>query len=483
MKKKVKIMAGTLLATMLLTNNVFAYNIQKVSVDINDMLQPIKSKVINKDGHILVAFRELFDILGAKVKWNDIKRDIEAKKGNYNIIIDVDSDKMKVNDKYYDIDVEILDGTTYVGLRTICEALGMKVNWEEAKNNISIDTNQKGYIYLVEEDSAGKKITQEDAFKIAKQNNSNIKNLNDNIEYTKDVINNLGDKIVGLDYYNPAVEQILQNMNELNGQIEDSDLNKKIMEDGIEFSIISSAYAIKATKLNIMLIEKSIELSEKNLEAMELKYKYGMISENELKQAKDNLKTNKDNLENLKASLETQKKNLANIIGTSEEANIDIVLESDFSKIDNIKLDSYILRQKEGDLSIQILKKQLKRIEDKKENYSHNATDEEKQKLDNDIKATQRKITDAQNNMENKIRTSYDNLVNLREKDKKLKIDLQKSKDDYNKTVANYINGNATLNNVYQAEFNILNIEKQIEENKNSFSLAYYTFNKPYLNQ
>ncbi len=483
MKKKVKIMAGTLLATMLLTNNVFAYNIQKVSVDINDMLQPIKSKVINKDGHILVAFRELFDILGAKVKWNDIKRDIEAKKGNYNIIIDVDSDKMKFNDKYYDIDVEILDGTTYVGLRTICEALGMKVNWEEAKNNISIDTNQKGYIYLVEEDSAGKKITQEDAFKIAKQNNSNIKNLNDNIEYTKDVINNLGDKIVGLDYYNPAVEQILQNMNELNGQIEDSDLNKKIMEDGIEFSIISSAYAIKATKLNIMLIEKSIELSEKNLEAMELKYKYGMISENELKQAKDNLKTNKDNLENLKASLETQKKNLANIIGTSEEANIDIVLESDFSKIDNIKLDSYILRQKEGDLSIQILKKQLKRIEDKKENYSHNATDEEKQKLDNDIKATQRKITDAQNNMENKIRTSYDNLVNLREKDKKLKIDLQKSKDDYNKTVANYINGNATLNNVYQAEFNILNIEKQIEENKNSFSLAYYTFNKPYLNQ
>ena len=147
MKKKVKIMAGTLLATMLLTNNVFAYNIQKVSVDINDMLQPIKSKVINKDGHILVAFRELFDILGAKVKWNDIKRDIEAKKGNYNIIIDVDSDKMKFNDKYYDIDVEILDGTTYVGLRTICEALGMKVNWEEAKNNISIDTNQKGIPY------------------------------------------------------------------------------------------------------------------------------------------------------------------------------------------------------------------------------------------------------------------------------------------------------------------------------------------------
>lgn len=485
MKKKVKKITLIALATMLLSTNAYAYNIKNVSVNIDEMLQPLKSKVINKDGYTLVSFRDLFDMLGANVKWNEATKTIEATKDDEVIFIDTVNNKIKINNKYFDMPVslEIIDGTTYVPLRFICEKLGMNVDWNQDTQNISIDTKDDGYKYLKLDEKGEKIISQKEAVNMAKQVNSSIKNLNDAQEYTKQVVDNLSDKIVGENYYDPAIEQILNTINELNAQIEDKDINQKIIEDTIELSVISSANAIKNTELNIISLEKSIEISEKNLESLELKYKYGMISENDLKQAKDDLKTNKDTLDNLKTNLKTQEKLLANLLGASDDIDIEVDLDKDFAKIDSINLDAYITRQREGDLSIQILKNNLKRLEDKKENFSHSASEEDLTKIDNEIKTAQRKLKDGQKDIENKIRTSYDNLVSMRDKDKKLKIDLQKAKDDYNKVVANYINGNATLNNVEQAELGILNVEKQIEENKNNFAIAFYTFEKPYLLQ
>ena len=83
--------------------------------------------------------------------------------------------------------------------------------------------------------------------------------------------------------------------------------------------------------------------------------------------------------------------------------------------------------------------------------------------------------------MENKLRSSYNNLLKMRDNDKSLKLELNKAIDTYNTTVANYINGNATLNQVEQAELGILNVEKQIEQNKINYSISIYTFGKPYL--
>ncbi|WP_250278667.1 stalk domain-containing protein [[Clostridium] colinum] len=486
MKKNIKkFIICTTLSTMFLSNSVYAYTKKNVSVNIDNMLQPIKSNVINKDGHTLVAFRDLFEMLDAKVDWNDVKREITAKKDDKTLIINVDTNKAKLNDKYLDlpVSVEIIDGATYVPLRFVCEAFDMKVEWDSEKQKIAINTGKKGYIYLDDlytKDNT-KTLSQEEAVKTAQSKNSNIKNLNDAIEYSKKVSFDLNEKIVGQNYYDPAIESILRNINSLDAQVQDKDINQKIIEDSIELSVISAAANIKTTKLNIASLEKNIEANEKNIEALELKYKYGMISENKLKQAKDTQKNNKLNLEALKSSLKTQQQVLNNILGQDYDINVDIKLKDDFNEIDKIDIETYTKRAKEGDISIQLLKKNLERLEEIRKNYSHTLSEEDKIKADNDIKTAQRKLEDAKTNMENQLRSSYDNLIKMRDTDKTLKRDLEKSIDEYNKVAANYISGNATLNQVKQAELGILNVEKQIEQNKINFATSLYTFEKPYL--
>ena len=486
MKKNLKkIIVCTTLSTLILTNSVYGYSKKDVSVNIDNMLQPVKSNVINKDGYTLVAFRDLFEMLDAEVDWNSVKRNITAKKDGKVLVINVDTNKTKLDDKYLDmpVSVEIIDETTYVPLRFICEAFGMNVDWDSEKQRISIDTGNERYIYLnnLYKEENTTTLSQEEAVKKAKDNNSNIKNLNDAIEYTKEVSYNLSQQIVGQNYYDPAIEQLLKNINSLNAQIQDKDINQKIIEDSIELSVISSATAIKNTKLNIAVLEKTIEANNKNIEALELKYKYGMISESELKQAKDTQKNNELTLASLNNSLKTQQQTLNNILGQNYNTNVNIQLKDDFSEIDKIDIDSYITRSREGDISIQILKKNLERAEDLRENYSHTSSEEDKLKADNDIKTAQRKLEDAKTEMENKLRSSYDNLLKTRDNDKSLKLQLNKAIDDYNKVVANYISGNATLNQVEQAELGILNVEKQIEENKINYAVSLYTFEKPYL--
>ena len=486
MKKNLKKFAiSTALATIFLTNSVYAYDKKEGSVNIDNMLQPFNSTVINKDGYTLVAFRDIFEMLDIKVDWNDFKRTITAKNEDKVLTINVDTNKAKLNDKYLDmpVSVEIIDGVTYVPLRFVCEAFDMKVNWDGEKQKILIDTNKGEYIYLddlYKEDDT-KVLSQEEAVKMAQSKNSNIRNLNDAIEYSKKTSLDLQDQVIGQDYYDPAIESILRSIKSLDGQVEDKEINQKIIEDSIELSVISAATNIKTTKLNIAVLEKTIETNQKNIEALELKYKYGMISENELKQAKDTQKNNKLNLESLKNSLEIQQQTLNNILGQDSNVNVDIDLNDDFNELDKIDIDTYVIRNKEGDISIQLLKKNLERAENIDENYSHTVSEGDKIKSNNDIKTAQRKLEDGKVDMENKLRSSYNNLLKMRDNDKSLKLELNKAIDTYNTTVANYINGNATLNQVEQAELGILNVEKQIEQNKINYSISIYTFGKPYL--
>lgn len=486
MKKNIKkFLTITALYTLFFTNNVYGYTEKEVSVNIDNMLQPITSNIINKDGYTLISFRNLFEMLGATVDYNDVKKTITAKKNNKTIIINLNNNKITLNnqDLNMPVDIELIDGVTFVPLRPICDAFNMDIDWDSNTQKINIDTG-KQYIFLndIYTQNNEKTLSKEEAVKMAQQKNSNIKNLKDAIEYSKKLSQSLNDQLIGQNLYAPSAEAVLRNLNNIDGQIKDSEINEKIINDSIELSVISSVANIKTTKLNIALLEETIKINEKNIDTLELKYKYGLVSENQLKQAQNEEKTNKINLEALKNSLKIQQQTLNNILGQNEDVQINIPLNDDFSDLDKIDLESYIIRSKEGDISIQLLKNNLTRLEESKKLYTNSATEEELLKAENDIKTAERKLSDAKVNMEEKLRSSYNNLLKMKDNDKNLNIELDKAIDSYNNIVTNYINGNATLNQIEQAKLAILNIEKQIEQNKINFSVALYTFNKPYLN-
>ena len=486
MKKYIKkFFVFTTLTAMFFPTSVYGYEKKSVSLNVDDLLKPVKSNVINKEGYTLVAFRDLSEILDIDIDWNSVKREITAKKGDKKLIINVDTNKAKLNDKYLElpVGVEIVDATTYIPLRFMAETFNMKVDWDSLNQKISIDTGKKDYIYLDDLDISNKNKTLsiEEAIKLAKNINSGIRNLNEALEYIDKLTVKLNEQIIGQNHFEPHIEAVLRNINSLNATVQDSDINKKIIEDSIELGIINSVSNIKIMELNIAVLEETIEINKKNVETLSLRYKYGMISENDLKQAKDNLKNDELNLEVLKNSLKNQRKALNNTLGKDNDTNVNINFDYDFSKLDKIDIESFVTRSKEGDISIQLLKKNVDRLEETKRNYSHSSSEEEKLKVDNDINSAERKLRDAKTGLESKIRNNYNNLLKIRDRDKILKLDLEKAKDDYNKVAINYINGNTTLNKVKQAELSILNVEKQIEQNRINFETAFYSFEKPYL--
>ncbi|MDE6181943.1 MAG: TolC family protein, partial [Eubacteriales bacterium] len=351
----------------------------------------------------------------------------------------------------------------------------------------------------------GEYMSLEDAMQKAKQNNSNLKNLEDTYSYLQKVRKSVGENLENEDPSNLGSNafpttggsnsnglnldtmgyldnslSMLRNIKSTETQLKNQEINKQIINDSIDLSLITSVIAIKNTELSITALEKSIEVGKMNIDNLESKYKYGMVSEKDLNSAKTNQKSLESNLEGLKLNLQTQQNNLKAILGTKKDVNLNIETNVDYKDLEKINLEQYINKSVANDLSIQIIKNDVA-VAQYNLDTNFNAIDKEKTNLQNLLNSEQRKLNDAQENLEKKIRNAYTNLQTLADKESYLKVSLQNSIDEYNMAVSNYKAGKITLYQVEQAKLAVLNAEKALEENKLSFYSTLYTFSKPYL--
>jgi hypothetical protein len=95
------------------------------------------------DGRILIALRELFETLGAKVEWNPKTSQITATKGNRVVELKIGSKDAKINGvlKTLDVEPQLLNEKTYVPVRFVSEALGAEVKWDALSSSVYITTN------------------------------------------------------------------------------------------------------------------------------------------------------------------------------------------------------------------------------------------------------------------------------------------------------------------------------------------------------
>ena len=97
-------------------------------------------KVINKNNRILVPLRDLAEFIGCDVSWNSDTKTAYVSKDNNVISFKINSANYTVNDTVYAIDVpaEIFNGKTYIPLRTVGEALGMNVIYNEKNHTVTL---------------------------------------------------------------------------------------------------------------------------------------------------------------------------------------------------------------------------------------------------------------------------------------------------------------------------------------------------------
>ena len=91
----------------------------------------------------LVPLRAIFEALGADVTWDDATKTVTSKKGDSQVTLQINSDKMTVDgvEKTLDAPALLYNSTTLVPARAVAEAFGYTVDWNESARIVEIKTN------------------------------------------------------------------------------------------------------------------------------------------------------------------------------------------------------------------------------------------------------------------------------------------------------------------------------------------------------
>lgn len=94
-----------------------------------------------KSGRTLIPVKALSEAFGAKVQWIAAEKKVIITKGDTEIVLTLDSNKIYVNgvEKTLDVPACSLNGRTVVPLKFIVEQLGLKVTWDKDTKDIEIE--------------------------------------------------------------------------------------------------------------------------------------------------------------------------------------------------------------------------------------------------------------------------------------------------------------------------------------------------------
>ncbi|MEW9701725.1 stalk domain-containing protein [Paenibacillus sp. SI8] len=100
----------------------------------------------NWNGSTFVPMRGIFEALGAKIEWNQADRSVRGTKNNSSVWLQIGSTDALVNGKVVVLEVEprIVNNTTMVPVRLISEALGATVTWDAEQQIVQIQTVSQG---------------------------------------------------------------------------------------------------------------------------------------------------------------------------------------------------------------------------------------------------------------------------------------------------------------------------------------------------
>ncbi|MDF2548513.1 MAG: hypothetical protein K0R93_3411 [Anaerosolibacter sp.] len=138
-----RIFTAILLTMMLLSTSVDASsNDIKVTLDGDPLTFDVAPASIQ--GRTLVPLRTIFEALGAKIDWDDTTKTVTATKGEIKVVLTVGNKQGEINDKAIELEVPgtIINNRTLVPARFVAEALGAKVDWDGTTKTVIINSSE-----------------------------------------------------------------------------------------------------------------------------------------------------------------------------------------------------------------------------------------------------------------------------------------------------------------------------------------------------
>ncbi|GEM_PF-4808575 len=139
-KRFILILTSIFMVMILSSLTVFAHSSIKVSVD-NKILS-FDSEPFIESGTTLVPMRKIFEALDADVTWVSKTQQIVATHGKTYIILKIGSTVAEINGTNVNLVVapKIVDGSTFVPVRFIAEALNADVVWDSVSQTVIINS-------------------------------------------------------------------------------------------------------------------------------------------------------------------------------------------------------------------------------------------------------------------------------------------------------------------------------------------------------
>lgn len=121
-----------------------------ITIIVNGNKQNFTQQPIVKEGRVLLPFRELFEILGADIEWDEEQGKIVANKGRIAVELQPGSNKGIVNNKIVSLDElpTMINGRTLVSLRFISEVFGGEVTWDKVTRTVTVNSMSKAEMIL-----------------------------------------------------------------------------------------------------------------------------------------------------------------------------------------------------------------------------------------------------------------------------------------------------------------------------------------------
>lgn len=123
----------------------------QISISIDGVPLKTESEPVIENDSALVPMRDVFEALGAEVRWIESKRTVNAYKGANTMSLTIDSDKIVVNgqEEQMAVPAKIINDKTYVPLRAVSENLDAEVLWDGEARTVTITTPQYDHKYTV----------------------------------------------------------------------------------------------------------------------------------------------------------------------------------------------------------------------------------------------------------------------------------------------------------------------------------------------
>ena len=148
MKKQMRFILLFILCFSLLVSIMPVYaadNDSHITVTLNG--KPLDFDVMPQiiDNRTMVPMRTIFEAMGATVDWDENTQTITAMKGSTKVVMQIQKSDMKVNDQTILLDAfpQIINSRTFVPIRAVAESFDAKVLWDSEKQAVAITTSDQ----------------------------------------------------------------------------------------------------------------------------------------------------------------------------------------------------------------------------------------------------------------------------------------------------------------------------------------------------